>query len=108
LSTAYSSLGAVAVYSREAPGLALVAVREDGRLKLDTRGYQRATFIHTCAAAGSLGTATCACTFDRARAEGQLPEGPLTSGALAPLRADALSCGATNHTSSGLRESTPR
>jgi uncharacterized RDD family membrane protein YckC len=108
LSTAYSSLGAVAVYSREAPGLALVAVREDGRLKLDIRGYQRAAFIHACATAGSLGTATCACTFDRARAEGQLPEGPLTSGALAPLRAAALSCGARGRPSSGLRESAPR
>jgi uncharacterized RDD family membrane protein YckC len=115
MSTAYSSLGAVAVYSREAPGLALVAVREGGRLKLDTRGYQRATFIHACAAAGSLGTAICACTFDRARAEGQLPKGSLTGGSLAVIRADALSCGAPDSSSSGpprtrsgLRESTPR
>jgi hypothetical protein len=108
LSTAYSSLGAVAVYSREAPGFALVAVREGGRLKLDVRGYQRAGFVHACEAAWSLGTATCACTFDRARAEGQLPAGPLTSGLLTALRSDAVSCGAPDRTSSGLRESTPR
>ncbi|HXB15391.1 MAG TPA: RDD family protein [Solirubrobacteraceae bacterium] len=108
LTTAYSPLGVVAVFSRETPGYALIAVREGGRLKLDVRGYERAEFVHSCAAAGSVRTSVCACAFDRARAEGGLPEGTPTPSQIAVLRSDVLSCGGPAATSSGLHEAPAR
>lgn len=94
LLVASSPLGVYAVYSREDPGFALIAVREDGRLKLDMRGLERAEFVRACSAPGTIGPAVCACTFDRARAEGRLPEGPIAAQEVALLRADARRCGA--------------
>jgi uncharacterized RDD family membrane protein YckC len=116
LIAASSPLGVLAVYSREDPSFVLIAVREGGQLKLDVRGLERAEFVHACAAAGTLSPATCGCAFDRARAEGELPEGSPTREELAVLRADASSCGAPaggfdaspGAGSSGLRESTPQ
>jgi uncharacterized RDD family membrane protein YckC len=115
LTVARSPLGVLAVYSREEPDFALITVREGGQPKLDVRGLERAEFVHSCAAAGTLGTAGCACTFDLARAEGELPERTITEEDLAVLRADARRCGAPASTlgarpadgSSGLRRSTP-
>jgi hypothetical protein len=102
VATEYSPLGVVVVYSREDPAVALVAVREDGTLKLDIRGLQRVEFIRGCTAAGFLNAATCGCTFDRARASGQLPRQPGEAGDLTAIRADAIACGGTPPTSSGL------
>jgi len=106
--TAYSPLGVVAIFSRETPGFTLIAVRDGGKLKLDVRGYERAEFVRSCAAAGSLAASVCGCAFDRARAEGGLSQGARMGSRIAVLRADARSCGAPAAPSSGLRDSGSR
>jgi uncharacterized RDD family membrane protein YckC len=74
LTVAYESPTVVALASRADPAFQLVAVTEDGRLRLDVRGLERAGFVGECEQGGLLTADQCGCTFDRLRAEGAVPE----------------------------------
>jgi len=73
---AYASPTVVVLSSPAYPDLELVAVSEEGKLKLDVRGVQRAEFVDGCARGGLLTADQCGCTFDRLRAEGHVAENP--------------------------------
>ncbi|MBA3808495.1 MAG: RDD family protein [Solirubrobacterales bacterium] len=88
----YSPLGALAVYSPQDPGLELIAIPENGRMRLDMRGFEKVEFVSGCTNAGRLTAGECACTFDTARAEAPFPDRGLTSGDRSLLLEDALAC----------------
>jgi uncharacterized RDD family membrane protein YckC len=92
LSTAYSPLGAVVVYSPRYPTLHLIAVVEGGQLKLDMRGLEKLEFVGSCSALGRVSPSVCSCTFDLARAQDALPEGSLTRLEIETLAADEARC----------------
>jgi uncharacterized RDD family membrane protein YckC len=73
---AYASPSMVVLRSPSYPALQLVAVAEEGKLRLDVRGFQRAEFVAGCARGGLLTADQCGCTFDRLRAEGHVAENP--------------------------------
>lgn len=73
---AYASPTVVVLSSPAYPDLELVAVSEEGKLRLDVRGVQRAEFVDGCARGGLLTADQCGCTFDRLRAEGHVAENP--------------------------------
>ena len=66
---------------------------EDGRLKLDTRGFQKLSFVRGCVSGGRLTSGECACAFESARAQGELPDGgPYTAAEIEAMRGDAVRC----------------
>jgi uncharacterized RDD family membrane protein YckC len=73
---AYASPTVVVLSSPAYPELGLVAVSEEGKMRLDVRGVQRAEFVDGCAHGGLLTADQCGCTFDRLRADGQVAENP--------------------------------
>jgi uncharacterized RDD family membrane protein YckC len=91
LASETTSLGAVVVRAPE-QALALVAVPQDGRLKLDMRGVQRLAFLSECAGAGQLTPSQCSCTFNLLRAQEALPQGPPTIATIEAIRRDAARC----------------
>jgi uncharacterized RDD family membrane protein YckC len=91
--TATSVAGAEVVRAAGDPGLELVAVPEDGQLRLDVRGLQKIAFVHECTQTGRASSATCACTFEHARASGLLSE-RVTESVLGRLRGYEQACAA--------------
>jgi uncharacterized RDD family membrane protein YckC len=88
----YSPLGAVLVYSPQDPGLHLIAIPEDGHMKLDMRGLEKLEFIRGCAGVGGVTSTECACTFDLARDQAPFPENGLTLSQARALEADEARC----------------
>lgn len=70
-------VGAVVVHSLDPP-LELVAVPEDGHLKLDVRGLERLGYVHGCTLTGRLSSSQCLCIWGMLRDQGMIPEGQLT------------------------------
>jgi uncharacterized RDD family membrane protein YckC len=91
LLTAYTD-GAVEVHSPEYPGIQLVAVSEDGQLRLDVRGLERLGFIDSCAGAGGLSSAVCTCAWNLLRAQGMLPDSGYTRAVLSAMAEDRTRC----------------
>jgi uncharacterized RDD family membrane protein YckC len=85
-------LGAIVVSSPQIPSLRLIAISEGGRLMLDMRGVEKLQFLRECTSIGRVGVPECACTFDLARAQARLPEGPLTLVDARAIAADAGRC----------------
>jgi uncharacterized RDD family membrane protein YckC len=88
-------LGGVVVYSPQDPGLRLIAVPEDGHMRLDMRGLEKLEFVRACAAVGEISSAECSCTFDLARAQNVISETGLTQSDLRALAADRARCQGT-------------
>lgn len=91
LVTAYSPLGAVLVHSPRDPGMVLIAVPQDGQLKLDIRGLQKIGFTSGCTAARRLTAAECVCAFNLLRAQGLLDDVGSDPGAAAEDRVRCVS-----------------
>jgi uncharacterized RDD family membrane protein YckC len=85
--------GAVVVRSSLGHDVALVAIPEGGRLRLDVRGLEEAGFILGCSRGGRFSSAACTCLFTTLRAQGQIPEATLTPEAVQAIRRDATRCG---------------
>jgi uncharacterized RDD family membrane protein YckC len=91
LLTYYTPLGAVLVHS-QGTDMELIAVPENGQLKLDMRGVERLDFLKTCAAAGGLSPSACACTFALMRVQAVVPERRVTPAILRAIAADGRRC----------------
>lgn len=91
---AYASPNLVVLDSPEYPGLVLMAMRENGVLKLDERAAEEQEFILGCEHDGLLSAVQCGCTFDRLRVEAPLPARPdeITDAWRARAQADAQQC----------------
>jgi hypothetical protein len=87
----HTPLGAVVLRS-QATGLELIAVPEEGNLKLDMRGVERLAFTEECTAAGRASESLCACTFTLMRARAMVPERSLTASMLRVIGEDVLRC----------------
>lgn len=84
-------VGPVVVRSLNPP-LELVTVSEDGLLKLDVRGLQRAGYLHGCSATGRMSISECTCVWTLLRMQGMLPEGSLTSPIVDAMTQDDKHC----------------
>jgi uncharacterized RDD family membrane protein YckC len=91
LETAYSPLGVVLVHSSRYPNMLLVAVRENGQLKLDIRGLEKVGFTSNCTAARRLTSAECVCDFNLLRAQGLLDNQGSDPGVLTEDKARCVS-----------------
>ncbi len=74
------------------PPMELIAVRENGQLKLDMRGAEKLGFLRQCNAAGSLSAAGCRCTFAWMRAQEMVPEPNVTPTILRAVAQDSSRC----------------
>ncbi len=89
--------GSVVVSSTGDPGLALVAVPDNGKLRLDVFGIARIQFVQACAATHRLSGASCGCLFDLLRAQDELPfDGVSTQSYLSAVQEDGPRCGANS------------
>jgi uncharacterized RDD family membrane protein YckC len=91
LATLYTQ-GAVLLHSAEYPEIHLVAVSENGQLRLDVRGLERLGFINSCSAAGQLTSPECNCAWDLLRAQGMLPDDGLTRRVRLAMLEDRTRC----------------
>ncbi|HMH47281.1 MAG TPA: RDD family protein [Solirubrobacteraceae bacterium] len=91
LTARYSPLGAVLVSSADVPDVALPAIYEGGRLKLDVRALQRVEFVRGCVQAGRLSAGECGCAFAELREEGLL-ESVFTERAQVAIRENRARC----------------
>jgi uncharacterized RDD family membrane protein YckC len=91
LASQYTPLGAVVVRSQYPP-TELIAVPEDGQLKLDMRGVERLSFLRQCTAAGKLSSMVCACTFAWIRVQEVVPEVEVNATIVRAIVQDRVGC----------------
>jgi uncharacterized RDD family membrane protein YckC len=91
LATEYTPLGAVVV-RLQYPPRELIAVHEDGQLKLDMRGVERLGFLRECSAAGRLSPSECDCTFAWMRVQEMVPERGINAVILRAIVQDRMRC----------------
>jgi uncharacterized RDD family membrane protein YckC len=92
LTGAPSPFGGVIVSSPRS-SLQLIAVPEDGKLKLDMQGIQKLSFVRGCVnGSGHDTSAECSCTFDLARSQNAISETAPTPSELRILAEDMARC----------------